>query len=235
VKDKKKYDILDGVKNFPKVKTSDSFMDNLHSKLEKVIEEENNPADQKISDPPSIKKKSFSDYLADLFSKRYLVPAFGVILLILLIAYLFKGSDNEKITAENELKNSKETVQEETSKVPVDSKEKGSKNPLAVDPITKGKIDSITSPIIENPKKELNKFIAKGKDAAEVSKKYFSAQIKEIESELKLFKPDEIIKNFGSFAFTLDPGKFRSIELRSSSYDVKGLKILKDKIDSISK
>ncbi|MBK8982465.1 MAG: hypothetical protein IPM38_09150 [Ignavibacteria bacterium] len=84
MKDRKKYDILEDVKNFPKVKTSDSFMDNLHLKLDEVIKEEKNPADQKISESPSVKKKGLTDYISDLFSPKYLIPAFGVILFVFL-------------------------------------------------------------------------------------------------------------------------------------------------------
>ncbi|MBK8982464.1 MAG: hypothetical protein IPM38_09145 [Ignavibacteria bacterium] len=136
---------------------------------------------------------------------------------------------------ENELTKGKETAKEKNSNEPVDSKEKESKNPFAIDQKTKDKIDSITSPVIENPKKELNKFITKGKDAVEENKMFFASLIKEKENELKLFKPEDVIKNFGSFAFTLDPGEFSSNNLRSRSFDIKSLEIIKDKIDSISK
>ncbi|MBS1517922.1 MAG: hypothetical protein JSS91_07530 [Bacteroidetes bacterium] len=235
MKDKKKHDILNSVKNFPEVKTSDSFMDDLHLKLDKVIAEENNPSGSKAEESTSGNKKSFSDHISDFFSKRYLIPAFGIILIIFLFVYFFKGRDTVKINAENGITNNKGTSEEEITKGTDKSKEKESKNPFDIDPVTKGKIDSITSPIIENPQRELSKFVARGKNAVEENRKYFSALIREKENELKLFRPEEVIKNFGSFAFTLDPKEFRTIDLRSRSYDLKSLEIIKEKIDSISR
>ena len=93
---KNKYDILNEVKKFPKVKTSDHFLNDLHLKLDKVIEEE------KLSQIPSKENTpgyidrirdyfKGNDFLSGIFGKKYFIPAFATVILLIFLIYFFKN------------------------------------------------------------------------------------------------------------------------------------------------
>lgn len=93
MKDKKnnKKDFLHRIQEFPEVKTSLDFLERVHKKIEEI---ENENTVKNIT----YKKRTLSERLKEFwgnYGKSYLVPAFGVLLLVLIMYYLFSGRQKE--------------------------------------------------------------------------------------------------------------------------------------------
>ena len=86
---------------------------------------------------------------------------------------------------------------------------------------------------IMDPEKEFNKLIEKGLEVTEEGKKLIAGIISEKEKELRLFKPEEIVKNFGSFDPLNALKDIKPADLRSKTFSKKDLEVLKGKIDSL--
>ena len=89
---KNKKDILYRVKDFPRVKPSEDFLERLHSKIELI-------KSGSESENYTKEGKTFTDKLREFFekySRPYLVPAFGILALAVIIYYFAaKSPDNE--------------------------------------------------------------------------------------------------------------------------------------------
>ncbi len=227
MKNKKKYDILDEVKNFPKVKTSGNFMSELHGRLDNIISNEKNelPSPLKKENIHDNKNKFF-EFLSGLFSNKYFVPAFGVTVLLIFAIYFFTKDNEMKLTADND----------QLNKIPAESKNENEfKLPVIKDPFTKNDTDTNDLIKIPDPKQEISKLFTKGKITAEESKDFLTGLLKEKEYDLKLFNPELAIRNFGNFNPAFNFSHLNPAELRSKTIDIKKLEDIQKNIENISK
>ena len=217
MKNSKKHDILEEINKFPKIKTSETFLKDLHSKLDNIIAEEKQAINTK-TEADVINKKSIREYISGLISGKYLVQALGLTVILILISYFILRENEPRITED---KNNK-TVQQ---KNPPDQNSfiTGNNN-------NKNNRDTFR---IMDPEKEFNKIIEKGLEVTEEGKKLIAGIISEKEKELRLFKPEEIVKNFGSFDPLNAFKDIKSADLRSKTFSRKDLEVLKGKIDSL--
>ncbi|MBK8983360.1 MAG: hypothetical protein IPM38_13825 [Ignavibacteria bacterium] len=227
MKNKKKYDLLGEVKNFPKVKTSGNFTSELHGRLDNIISEEKTELPSPLKkENIHDKKNKFFEFLSGLFSNKFFVPAFGMTVLLIFAIYFFTKDNDTQLTTEND----------QINKVPTENKNENEfKLPVIKDPFTKSETDTNDLITIPDPKEELNKLITKGKNTAEESKDFLTALLKEKETDLKLFNPDLAIKNFGNFNPAFNFSHINTAVLKSETLDIKKLEGIQKKIENISK
>ena len=216
MKNSKKHDILEEINKFPKIKTSETFLKDLHSKLDNIIAEEKQTINTK-TEADVINKKSIREYISGLISGKYLVQALGLTVILILISYFIFRENEPRITED---KNNNTGQQ---------------KNPSDQNSFITGKNNNINNDTfrIIDPEKEFNKIIEKGLEVTEEGKKLIAGIISEKEKELRLFKPEEIVKNFGSFDPLNAFKDIKSADLRSKTFSRKDLEVLKGKIDSL--
>ena len=216
MKNSKKHDILEEINKFPKIKTSETFLKDLHSKLDNIIAEEKQTVNLK-TETDVINKKSIREYISGLISGKYLVQALGLTVVLILISYFIFRENGPRITED---KNNNTGQQ---------------KNPSDQNSFITGKNNNINNDTfrIIDPEKEFNKIIEKGLEVTEEGKKLIAGIISEKEKELRLFKPEEIVKNFGSFDPLNALKDIKPADLRSKTFSKKDLEVLKGKIDSL--
>ncbi|MEO8447067.1 MAG: hypothetical protein ABI528_06205 [bacterium] len=87
----KNKDILEDVKKFKKAKAPDGFLRDLHKKIE----------DEKRSLNKDVKKSKFRDLLNIFLQGKYLVPAVGLAVLVVIFFYVFKGVTDKSVDKDN--------------------------------------------------------------------------------------------------------------------------------------
>lgn len=216
MKNSKKHDILEEINKFPKIKTSETFLKDLHSKLDDIIAEEKQTVNLK-TETDVINKKSIREYISGLISGKYLVQALGLTVILILISYFIFRENEPRITEDKNYKTGQQ------------------KNPSDQNSFITGKNNNINNDTfrIIDPEKEFNKIIEKGLEVTEEGKKLIAGIISEKEKELRLFKPEEIVKNFGSFDPLNALKDIKPADLRSKTFSKKDLEVLKGKIDSL--